>query len=155
MHHGVGKFPFIFLYFDAYSQPFQASNGPWCATETKDDGALASNGAWGNCDMAGCTPPIEEKEHKGCAEATAEGSEGMGWCATSVGEEGIYSKWDYCMIPDCTEDGVGTVFTTGTTSKFVSVLVSILYICFQCLWMEIVFLIFPKVDERERERKGK
>jgi len=92
-----------------------ASNGPWCATETKDDGALASNGAWGNCDMAGCTPPIEEKEHKGCAEATAEGSEGMGWCATSVGEEGIYSKWDYCMIPDCTEDGVGTVFTTGTT----------------------------------------
>lgn len=93
-----------------------ASNGPWCATETKDGDELASNGAWGNCEMSVCTPPIAaEKEHTGCAEATAEGSEGMGWCATSVGEENLFASWDYCMIPDCTDAGVGTVFTTGTT----------------------------------------
>ena len=67
-----------------------------------------------------CTPPIAaEKEHTGCAEATAEGSEGMGWCATSVGEENLFASWDYCMIPDCTDAGVGTVFTTGTTSGLI------------------------------------
>ena len=68
-----------------------------------------------------CTPPkqTEEKEHTGCAESTAEGTEGMGWCATSVGEEGLFGSWDYCMIPDCTEDGVGTVFTTATTCGLV------------------------------------
>jgi len=93
-----------------------ASKGPWCATETNDEGGLASNGAWGNCEMSVCTPPIEgEKEHTGCAEATAEGSEGMGWCATEVNDEGLFSAWDYCMIPDCTDAGVGEMFTTGTT----------------------------------------
>jgi len=93
-----------------------ASNGPWCATDTNDEGEMSSNGAWGNCVMSVCTPPNHEKEeeHKGCAEATAEGSEGMGWCATAVNDEGLFSSWDYCMIPDCTEDGV-TGFTTGTT----------------------------------------
>jgi len=92
-----------------------ASKGPWCATDTDDEGKMTSNGAWGNCEMSVCSPPIEaEKEHTGCAEATAEGSEGMGWCATSVGDEDLFTSWDYCMIPDCTDAGV-TGFTTGTT----------------------------------------
>merc|ERR1712212_335398 len=91
-----------------------SANKPWCATETKDGGELASNSAWGNCQMSGCTPPIPaEKEHTGCAESTANGTEGMGWCATSVGDDNFFANWDYCMIPDCTEEGV-TGFTTGT-----------------------------------------
>merc|ERR1712212_1468046 len=80
-----------------------SANKPWCATETKDGGELASNSAWGNCQMSGCTPPIPaEKEHTGCAESTANGTEGMGWCATSVGDDNYFANWDYCMIPDCT-----------------------------------------------------
>ena len=93
------------------------ANKPWCAIETKDGGELASNSAWGNCQMSGCTPPIPpEKEHTGCAESTANGTEGMGWCATSVGDDTYFATWDYCMIPDCTEEGV-TGFTTGTTKS--------------------------------------
>merc|ERR1711892_1381870 len=98
------KFPFTYKNGKKYTgcTTDDMSGGKlWCSTET-DKFGVHINGKFGYCIEEVCKEPIVTQTHSACVPATNKGSEGKGWCATTVTpEEGIFDSWDYCKEPTC------------------------------------------------------
>jgi len=72
----------------------------WCSLSV-DASGNHNKGKYGWCVMEVCKDPKKQDEHNECVPATNEGSEGKGWCATSVGDDEVFQGWGYCKDPKC------------------------------------------------------
>jgi len=97
------KCVFPFTYKDVkYEECTEVDGGgkPWCSMSTDENG-IHQKGKYGYCIMEVCKDPKHQAEHTECVAATNEGSEGKGWCATTVGEDETFVGWGYCKDPKC------------------------------------------------------